>query len=119
MTAIQPTAAAWAPAPARGEGGATTPRAERPVARTHEVGSTAADRSAEHKLFRVEVRSTSTRSIIRVGDEALSEGDLPFLAPQPAFRLVEQPFRLTVFACGACDRDARALPDVVVVYLGD
>ena len=68
---------------------------------------------------RLEVRSTSSRLVVGIDDEAGCERDLPLLASQPALRLVEQPFRLAVLTCGARDRDARALPDVVVVDLGD
>src|SRR4029079_7612803 len=58
-------------------------------------------------------------SALRVDDEALGERHLPLLAAQPALGLVEQPLDLPALARDACDREARALPDVVVVDLGD
>src|SRR5205814_8387288 len=44
---------------------------------------------------------------------------LPLLPAQPALRLVEEPLRFAAFPCDTGDRDARPLPHVVVVELGD
>src|SRR3954451_24995385 len=54
-----------------------------------------------------------------IDQEALAERDLPLLASQPALGLVEQPLDLLVLARDTRGRDARALPDVVVVDLRD
>src|SRR5438093_977095 len=50
---------------------------------------------------------------------SLHRSQLPVLAREVALRLVEQPLHLTVLAGDARERQSRALPDVVVVDLGD
>ena len=57
--------------------------------------------------------------VVGVDDEAVDEGDVPFLAAEPALGLVEQPLELVVLARDAGDRQPRALPDVVMVDLRD
>src|SRR5215467_1990416 len=57
--------------------------------------------------------------VLGIDQESLHERDLPLLPPQPPFRLVEQPLDLVVLTRDAGRRDPRALPDVVVVDLGD
>src|SRR5579862_3734679 len=57
--------------------------------------------------------------VLRVDDEPLGERDLPLLAAQPPLSRVEQPLGVPVLAGDAGDGDAGALPDVVVVDLGD
>src|SRR5579864_4807895 len=73
--------------------------------------------------FTLRIRSVMTLfkpvSVLGVDDEALGERDLPFLAAQPPLGLVEETLRLTVLARRAGDGDARELPHVVVVDLGD
>src|SRR4029077_5432501 len=64
-------------------------------------------------------RGRQARSIARIDAEALGERALPLLPTQPPLRLVEQPLGLAALSRDARDRDARALPDVVVVDLGD
>ena len=58
-------------------------------------------------------------SVFWVDEEALDEGHLPLLPAQPALGLVEEPLDLVVLAGDARHRQARALPHVVVVDLGD
>src|SRR4051812_18793079 len=54
-----------------------------------------------------------------IDQEALAARDLPLLASQPALGLVEQPLDLPVLTRDTRGRDARALPDVVVVDFRD
>src|SRR3954451_4007527 len=54
-----------------------------------------------------------------IDHEALRERDLPLLAAQPALGLVEEPLDLPVLARDTRGRDARALPDGVVVDFRD
>jgi uncharacterized protein len=61
----------------------------------------------------------SLRLVLRIDDEALGQRHLPLLAAEPAVRLVEQPFDLAMLARDTRDREPRALPDLVMVDLGD
>src|SRR5579883_191329 len=56
---------------------------------------------------------------IRVDEQPVGGADLPLLAAQPALRLVEQALGLVGLARDAGDREAGALPEVVVVDLRD
>src|SRR4029079_5534244 len=62
-------------------------------------------------------RACRASLFLGIDDTALGQRNLPLLAPQPALRLVEQALHLPVLAGDARRGDARALPDVVMVYL--
>ena len=57
--------------------------------------------------------------VVGIDDEALGERDVPFLSAEPALGVVEQPLELVMLARDAGHGDPSALPDVVVVDLGD
>jgi hypothetical protein len=61
----------------------------------------------------------ATLLVLWIDVEALRECDLPLLAAQPALRFVESSLDLSMLARDARGRDPRALPDMVVIHLGD
>src|SRR5215469_15085988 len=80
--------------------------------------TSAADSSSPFRF-----RSISSTACIRaslilgIDEEPLGPHDLPLLPTQPPLCLVEQPLDLAVLPGRACRRDARTLPDVVVIDL--
>jgi len=56
--------------------------------------------------------------VVRIDYEPLGATDLPLLSAQPALGFVEQLLEFAILAGHAGNREARALPHVVMVDLG-
>src|SRR6266550_8152105 len=82
--------------------------------------TSAAESSSPFRLRSISSTARIGASLfLGIDHEALRERDLPRLGAQPALGLVEQPLDLPVLARDTRSRDARALPDLVVVDLRD
>src|SRR6266516_2577946 len=82
--------------------------------------TSAAESSSPFRLRSISSTACIGASLfLGIDQEALRERDLPRLGAQPALGLVEQPLDLPVLARDTRSRDARALPDIVVVDLRD